>query len=355
MSQDSNNAGAVPGGKKKLRWMLISLVIAALSIWAVTSQWKDFSLGAFMDYVSRADGRWLAGAVLAMLGFVFFEGCAIHTACHALRYDVPLNRHVGYAAADIYFSAITPSASGGQPACAWLMMRDGIPGIVSTAVLVLTLTMYALSILVISVLSALLRPRVLAIFGTPSRVLIALGLVIQIALAIFLFMMVRSERLLEGICRGALHLLGRLRILRHEEKWQEKLKATIEEYARCIELVSGHRGLLIRSFLFNFLQRASQIAVTMLVFLAMGGPASQAADIFAMQSFVVLGSNSVPVPGAMGVADYLMLDGFQAFLGQEQVISMELLSRSISFYSCVLLCGILMLIATYRSRKAVKR
>ena len=58
------------GGGKKGRWAIVSIVIAALSIWAVTSQWKGFSLGHFIDYVSRAKPGWLACAIVAMLGFV---------------------------------------------------------------------------------------------------------------------------------------------------------------------------------------------------------------------------------------------------------------------------------------------
>ena len=354
-TEPNRDGAATSGGAKKLRWSLVSLAIAGLTIWAVTSQWKNYSFREFLDFVSRADLRWLAAAVCAMLGFIAFEGCAIHGACRALHYNVPLRRHFRYAAADIYFSAITPSASGGQPACALLMMRDGIPGIVTTAVLLLTLAMYALSILAIGGLCLLLKPSVLSVFGAPSRVLIAVGFALQVGLAAFFFLLVRSEKLLEGICRGALHLLARLHILHDEARRREKLDATMAEYARCVALLSGHRSMLLRSFLYNLLQRASQIAVTMLVFLAMGGQPRLAGSIFAMQSFVVIGSNCVPIPGAMGVADYLMLDGFNAFLPQDQGISMELLSRSVSFYSCVLLCGLTVLVTLYQMRKAARK
>ena len=347
-----NNQSAPPGGKKNLRWTLVSVLIAALSIWAVTSQWKNFSLGDFIDYVSRAHKPWLAAACMGTAGFVFFEACALRSACRAMGYPTGIGHSCSYAAADIYFSAITPSASGGQPACAFLMMRDGIPGIVTTAVLLLTLSMYALSILAIGVLCAVLRPEVLTSFGTPSKVLIAVGFVAQIGLAAFFIMLLKSELLLEKLLRWGIGLLGRIRILKHAERRLEKLEATMDEYRRCIALLSGHRGLMATSFLFNFLQRAALISVSMFTYMAMGGNFRLAMNVFAMQGFVVIGSNCVPIPGAMGVADYLMLDGFNAFLSPDQVISMELLSRSISFYSCVLLCGILFLIATTRQRKA---
>lgn len=358
MKQDTNphskpgNTDSITGGdRKKLCWAGLSLIIAGLSIWAVTSQWKNFSLGAFLDYVSQADLRWIIAAVLAMLGFVFFEGCALRSACRALHYPTTVKSGFGYAAADIYFSAITPSASGGQPACAFLMMRDGLPGIVTTAVLLVTLSMYTLSILVIGLVCVVFKSDVLLIFETPSRILIALGFAVQLALVIFLLMLVKTEWLLERLCWGTIHLLARLHIVRHEAERQQKLADTMEEYRRCLGLLSNHPGLVLHSFIFNLLQRVSQISVTALVYLAMGGSVRTAPSIFAMQSFVVLGSNSVPVPGAMGVADYMMLDGFKAFLGPDQVVGMELLSRSVSFYSCVLMCGLIVLFLTYFKRR----
>jgi len=108
---------------------------------------------------------------------------------------------------------------------------------------------------------------------------------------------------------------------------------------------------MLRSYLFNLMQRTSQILVTVCCFRALGGRASLTGDIFAMQSFAVIGSNCVPVPGAMGVVDYLMLDGFEAFLPSDLVVSMELLSRSLSFYGCVLLCGLIVLLTAMKKRK----
>ena len=55
----------------------------------------------------------------------------------------------------------------------------------------------------------------------------------------------------------------------------------------------------------------------------------------------MLGSNFIPIPGAMGIADYLMLHGFQVVLTAQAAASLELLSRSISFYICIIFCGIL--------------
>ena len=337
--------------RKKLRWALLSALLAVLTIHAVSAQWKGFSFAAFLEDLRQADWRWMLPAVLAMLGFIVFEALAIRSACQVLHYPTRLSTACGFAAADIYFSAITPSASGGQPACALLMRRRGIPLVVSAAVLLLTLAMYALAILTIGLVCCLLWPDVLSVFGGASKVLITIGFAAQCFLALMFFLLLWHEKLLEKIALGLFDLLVRLRLMRHAERRRKRLTDMMEEYRSCAALLSGHRTLLIRSYMFNLLQRSSQIAVTVFCFLALGGRARLAGDIFAMQSFAVIGSNCVPVPGAMGVVDYLMLDGFEAFLPSDLVVSMELLSRSLSFYVCVLLCGMIVLVTATRKRK----
>ncbi len=336
---------------RKALWTVLFVVIAAGSIWAVTAQMKNFSLQSFAEYLSRADWRWLAAAVLAMLGFIIFEGLGLKSICDALGYKTRLRSGCMYAAADIYFSAITPSATGGQPASALLMMRDDIPGIVTTAALLFNLAMYAFAILAIGLISIIFMPAVYLRFGTFSRVLIIIGYAVQVAFSAFLIMIIKSEKLLEKLGYGAISILSRLHLLRNPDRKREKLSRSMKEYRKCAEILSGRRKLLIGPFIFNFLQRVSQLLVTVFVYLAMGGSLRLAGDIFTMQSYVVIGSNCIPIPGAIGVADYLMLDGFGSFLPANQAVEMELLSRSLSFYCCIIICAAAVLFSYRRNKR----
>lgn len=351
MSNQQSGGKGAEKGKNKLLWTLVSILIAAGSIWAVASQGKDFSIRTFFAYLSRANVPWLGAAVAAMLGFILFEAYALRSISHAFRYPSTVKDSCLYAAADIYFSAITPSATGGQPACGFLMMKNGIPGTVTTAALLLNLTMYSLAILVIGLVCFLLRPGIFLRFGRASKILIILGYAMQAGLSLFFFLLVKTECLLQRLCGGALRVLGKLRLLRNEEKLQEKLQTAMKDYRQFSAMLPGQGKLIFKVFLFNLLQRASQISVTMFVYLAMESGSYHAVDVWAMQSYVVLGSNCVPVPGAMGVADYLMLDGFGAFLSEQQAVSLELLSRSLSFYCCILICGLAVLSYYWRHKR----
>ena len=95
-----------------------------LTVWVIVKQNESFSIEGFINYVSAAKWQWIALAFLCMVGFIVFEGLAVLQLCKAFGYKEKVKRGIVYSAVDIYFSAITPSATGGQPASAMCMMQD---------------------------------------------------------------------------------------------------------------------------------------------------------------------------------------------------------------------------------------
>ena len=339
----------------KLLWSLVSALIAAATIWGVISQARAFSLDSFLSYFLDASIPWILAALVCMLGFIVFEGMAITTICRAFGYRTNHWQGFVYSASDIYFSAITPSATGGQPVCAYFMIRDGIPGSVTTVALIINLTMYTVSILLLSLITLITQPGIFLTFGSLSRILIIAGFLIQGFLTLLFLMLLAKRDLLRRICLRALRFFCRIKLLRHEEQKREKLEIYMEEYAMYSRMLREHKGPMTKALIFNLLQRVSVISVPLCVFLASGGEIAQAARVWAVQCCTVIGSNTIPIPGAMGVSDYIMLDGFSEIVHLRDVVNFELLSRSLSFYVCVLLCGVVTLIAHLLAGKRKKR
>ena len=125
----------------------------------------------------------------------------------------------------------------------------------------------------------------------------------------------------------------------------------MDEYGMCIEILRGKRKMLLGVFIFNLLQRISYVSTTVFAFLAASGSYEHIGKLWALQCYAVLGSNSVPIPGAMGVSDYLMLDGFKLIMNAQSAANLELLSRGLSFYVCVILCGVITVIKYLRQKK----
>ncbi len=341
--------------RNKWLWTLLFLLIAGVSIWAVTSQMKDFSPREFWSYITAANPLWLIAAVLSMFCFILFEGLALRVLIRSFSYPCTVKSSFAYSAGDIYFSAITPSATGGQPASAYFMIKDGIPGAFTAVILLINLVMYTLSILTIGIVCFLLFPGVLADFNLFSKILILVGIVAQIGLTLLFCILLKKGSIIERVGRWCINLLSRLKLLRNRDRAIAKLEKTVEEYCNAATMLRGHRNALIKAYFCNLIQRASQIAVTVFVFFATGGAPAHAFDIFAIQSCTVIGSNFVPIPGAMGISDYLMLDGYIETLGELGAVNLELLSRSLSFYCCILICGIATVVKLQLLKKKKRR
>ncbi len=327
--------------KNNLPWILLLAVISAITVKVVTSCSKGFSWHRFEHFLDRADALWMALAVLCAFGFVYFEGLGLRCTCRFLGHPFSTGNGIIFSATDIFFSAITPSATGGQPAALIFMMRYNIPAAVSAIALLLNLVMYTVSILLISAVCCAAYPGMLMKMSIAPKLFIAFGVVIQ-AIFIFVFILcILNDAIILGICRWGLRLLCRLRIVKDYDRQYEKLLDMIKQYKECGVLLRRETGLLIKVFLCNMAQRLSVILVSVCVFLAVGGAPAAAFKAFSVQAFAILGSNAVPVPGAVGVADYILLSGFDQLVPDP--VSIELLSRGISFYATIVGCGILML------------
>lgn len=337
--------------KKELMWSFIAVILAVISIWAVISQAHHFSLERFAEFITDADPLWLGVALICMLSFIFFEGESILIILKAFGYPKKQKEGIVYSAADIYFSAITPSASGGQPASLYFMIRDGIPMGVATITLLVNLVVYTISILCVGLLAVIIRPSIFINFNGFSKFLIIVGYIILSCLAAFFIMIIRHESILQKIIGSIFRLLHRFKLLKNIDKWEAKLQKNIEEYKNCADMLEGHKDTIVKAFLCNFVQRISQTFIPAVVVLAMKRSADSALSVWVTQVFVTIGSNCVPIPGAMGVSDYLLLDGLGVMMGNDVAINLDLLSRTISFYGCMVFSLIVIGIAYFLRNK----
>ena len=93
--------------RKKLFWTVLSVGLAALSIWAVMSQSRKWSLAGIVESLRSADPVWLLAALVCTVLFVVLEGAALGVLLKGIGHGRPFSHCLLYSTSDIYFSAIT--------------------------------------------------------------------------------------------------------------------------------------------------------------------------------------------------------------------------------------------------------
>ena len=332
--------------RKKWFWTLFSLALAALSIWGVLSQSKKWSLTGILESLRTADPLWLGAAVVCTALFVLLEAVALFVLLKGTGYRESFGGSLLYSTSDIYFSAITPSASGGQPASAFFMIKDGVPAGAATVTLLVNLILYTLSLMILGLGSVIAYPSLFFGLRPLAQVLIAIGFLVHIGLTALFFVLLGKGEAVFGVLRRFLGFLHRKKLIHRLEYKLEKLDKAQEEYEICAGAMKGKRPYFLKALVWNLLQRAGQFAVPMFMYLALGGSPGNAGKLFASQCLIVLGYSPVPIPGAMGVADFLMLDAFTClgFIEVEEAFRLEMLSRGLTFYICVAASGVITLL-----------
>ncbi len=341
--------------RKKVFWSVLSLLLAGTTLWGVLSQLGEMPLRQLWASIQQSNKLYLLAACICGGLYIVMEGEAIRRIMTGIGYRVRFRHGILYGASDVYFSAVTPSATGGQPACAVFMFRNGLPTGAVTMTLIVNLILYTVSIVLLGLAAVFTNFRLFSHFRLLSKILIAAGFLILLGLTFLFFLLLRSGKKVFGAIGGLYRFLHRHKIIRLLDARLARLEKAQEDYDQCVRLMREQPVALRKAFCCNFAQRAVRLLVPVLVYLAMGGSVSMAPTILAIQCFVTIGYNCVPVPGGMGVADYLMVDGFAELMGLEDALHVEVLSRSISFYVCVAVSGMIVLVGYLRQRKRERR
>ncbi|MCR5148654.1 MAG: flippase-like domain-containing protein [Eubacterium sp.] len=330
--------------KNKLLWPILFFVIAALSVWAIKEQNKSFSFKEFSEFIGTAKISFIVGAFISVFMYIGFEALALKSITQIFGYKTSFLNNYFYASGDLYFSAITPSATGGQPACGYFMNKDGVPLMAATMVLIVNTFLYTFSLVIMGVLDLIINPKTILSFGPWSKFFIIFGILIQIVLATFFWLLIKKEYLLEKICSKFVRFLGKLKFVKNVDGKVEKINKKMDEYRDIAKMLEGKSKKFIIPLIYNLLMRCSLIAVSVFVYLATGNLAAGVGKVVSIQILVIIGAYVIPIPGAIGITDYIMIDGYKSLFDAKHAVNLELLSRSISFYACVLLCGILTLV-----------
>ena len=306
----------------------------------------NINFNKIWDMLKHSNSWCIVAAVACMLLFIIFEGLSLFVITRRLGHKTKLAGALAYSSSDTYYSAVTPSATGGQPASMFYMVRDGMSGGVAGFSLVFNLMAYTAAIIVMGVFAFAVRPEIFGLIGARSwgaQALIIFGFVIQgVVLGFFITCIMWSKAILK-IGNGAIVLLRKIRIIKHEDKWREKWKAGVDKYSASRHIIREHPMLFIWALLLNLAQRVAQTLIPCFVCMAMAKHVDFL-ELFVMQTFVLLGYNMIPSPGGTGAYEFMYLSTYGITFDQEFILTAMIISRMISYYLCIIVSGLYTLI-----------
>lgn len=329
---------------KNLFNALFLIVIFLLTIWAV---FKGEDIGLIITYTKTVRFKYLFFGIICVVTFIWGESVIIWYLLRTLGYHVRQLRCYLYSFIGFFFSCITPSASGGQPAQIYYMKKDRIPIPESTLILMIVTITYKMVLVFIGAAVLIFRPPSMMHYLEPVMFWMYLGVALNVFCVTFMLILVFHPKLARFIMTTGLRLLERLHLLKRKQERMEKLESSMDSYHDTADFFSQHKMVVVNAFLITILQRLLLFFVTYLTYRGFGLSGERMAVIVFLQGMISVAVDMLPLPGGMGISERLFLAIFLPVFGEKLLLPAMILSRGISYYSQLLISAVMTVAAHF--------
>ena len=302
--------------KKKLIHNLLKYSIFLILIivtFSVVFAKNDF--GTFLDNLKHANPIYIALGIGCMVIFLLAEALNIRLILKNLGHRLTRRQAFRYSLIGFFFSSITPSSTGGQPAQIYFMNKDEIPISHSTLALLVELMGYQFALGLLALIGFFLNFDILVHHLGNIKFLVFLGIAINLIIIAALSVAIFSKSLALKIVSGITNILRKFHYSKVDE-FEKSFQNQIDEYHRCSLYLKENKLILVRVLLTNIIQLAAYHAVPYFVYLSFGLTGTQATTIILMEAVLYIAVASLPFPGAVGVSEGSFMIMFKMFFPQ---------------------------------------
>ena len=323
----------------RMREMLIGLcMVGVLALVTFHVLFQNHSMETMGETFRRAELKFVVPAFFCMFVFINCEAANIRLLMKTFHKKVPYRRSLSYSFAGFYFSAITPSATGGQPMQLFYMTRDGFGFAHSSFALLAVAAVYQMTVLVYGSVMALLNLSYVMSQGKLIQWLLVFGILVNGICSGLILLIILNSLLAERVILCAIRILTRVKIIRNHKKARRKMEGLINEYSRGGAYLRQYPMVVARMFLCALIQLTALFLVPYFSCRALGIEAVPG-RFLAMQAILSLAVTAVPLPGSVGASEGSFISLYRPILGGGHVFPVMMLSRGISFYALLAVSG----------------
>lgn len=326
---------------------------------AVVTYYIIFSKDDFQKtllYIRDMDGWYvmLGGAVSLLV--VCLEGFMIWYLLHAVHGVSSIPQCISYSFIGFFFSAITPSSTGGQPMQLFYMKRDRNELADSTVVLMSVAVIYKLVLVLIGI--ALLIGWNGGLHHYLGRYiwLYYLGMLLNASLVVILLAIMAFPAFLTGVLTWGERILVRLRLLKPSEQRLERIAGFVDGYKGTVSFFSTNKKKIGVVVGITFLQRISAFFITYLVYCGFHLSGTGCLTIMILRASIYIAVDMLPLPGAQGITEFMYGSVYRSVFSKAMLPAALGVTRGLDFYFPLLVSALVLMwrMAWHRRSRRVR-
>ena len=328
-----------------MNYILDVFFVLAIGFLTFRLLFKDEELSGIIKLIKKAETGWLIVGVFCVFFFVAGESVIIKYMLRLFKVSVPFPSCLKYSFIGFFFSCITPSASGGQPAQMYYMKKDGIKlGHSTLIMLVITIAYKAVLVLLGLLFIGFHYSYIMSHVGGLWWLLL-IGFALNLAYIFGLMFVLARPLWAKNAARKLVRLLIRIRILKKKnyESYVKKINRICDTYMVGADYIKHNVKAVLKIFLITLVQRGFLLSVTWIVYKSYGLSGTSFLDIVAIQTIIGITVEMLPLPGAAGITEACFSMMFEWIFPVLLLKPALLLSRGLSFYVLLIMSAVVTL------------
>lgn len=282
-----------------------------------------------------------------MLISTLCESVIIYIILKSYKEKVSFLRCAKYSFIGFYYCAITPSASGGQPAQIFYMKKDGYKLTTSTIIIMTIVTVYKLVLIGFVGFVMIFNIGFLNDNIGSLKFFFGLGVILNTIFIIFVIMMFVMPSILDYLLKGLLNACCKIRLMCNHDGKLKKLSDTMNDYIAGTNYIKQNWKLLIPVTVLTIVQRLLLFSIAYVIYRYFGLTQYSFMDILTLSVILSTSVDVLPVPGGIGASELAFKILFEKVYIKVMLVPAMLVTRFVNFYFMLILSAIISLAAHF--------
>lgn len=280
---------------------------------------------------------WVVAAIGAQLAYMLLETIIIYMFIKDGHKNFSFYDALKVSFLGLFWCAVTPSSTGGQPMQIYLMHSMKIDIGYSTSRLMQKFMVYQVVLTLISVVSVVINFN-FVIHNENATILILLvifGFVSQLFVTGIILMFSFSPSLSRKVIMFFARILNKIKIVKNLPEKIADIDKQLDTFHTSNKDIYKNLKLIIPSVILTFFQFIAMFLVPYFLYLSFGFTKATPVEIVSCQAFVNLMSGMIPIPGSSGAAELGFSVFFSSYFG-DTLKGAALIWRVINYYGVII-------------------
>ena len=336
-----------PRLKKILNFVFIFGTLGVVLLIGVNGE----EMSGAVDALKSVAPLWIALCAVAYGGYVLMDALSVHYYLRKQGYPITVGYALYVAICGLYYSNITPGATGGQPMQVYYLTKRNVPIGIGTSALTVKFFSFQFMLAVYStVLWIAYGSYVASCVGSNMWILIV-GYVYNMFSVSLVVLMAINKRLVWAIIKLLVRIGAKFRLCKHPEATLTKWEDVLDTFHSSVMSLREHPGQLVVQLLIGGAQLIALMTVTFFIYKGFELAGASYGQIITMAMLLYVSAAYTPLPGASGAQEGVFALYFANIFPSGIRLMALLLWRFFTYYISLIIGAIVTIVKGFHPDK----